>query len=67
MNPTGLPPFQLKLKVGQPIILIRNTNPARGLCNGTRLIIRELGQRFIGAEIIVGAHKGHHTLIPRLP
>jgi len=67
MNPNGLPPFQLKLKVGQPIILIRNTNPSRGLCNGTRLIIRELGQRFLGAEIIVGAHKGHHTLIPRLP
>jgi len=67
MNPAGLPPFKLELKVGQPIILIRNMNPARGLCNGTRLIVRHLGQKFIEAEIMVGVNQGHSALFPRVP
>ncbi|CAO3684804.1 unnamed protein product [Rhizopus microsporus] len=39
LNPSGLPPSQLELKVGAPIMLLRNIDPARGLCNGTRLIV----------------------------
>ncbi|KAG9319383.1 hypothetical protein KVV02_002733 [Mortierella alpina] len=65
LSPSGLPPFQLKLKIGQPIMLLRNMNPAKGLCNGTRLIVRELGRRMIGAEIMVGVNSGYHVLIPR--
>jgi ATP-dependent DNA helicase PIF1 len=67
LSPNGLPPFQLKLKVGQPIILLRNMNPAQGLCNGTRLTIKHLGRRLIGAEIMVGVNRGYHVLIPRIP
>ncbi|GFU44729.1 ATP-dependent DNA helicase, partial [Trichonephila clavipes] len=32
----GMPPHVLTLKIGVPIILLRNINPSR-LCNGTRL------------------------------
>ena len=31
----GFPPSELKLKVGVPIMLLRNLNPSEGLCNGT--------------------------------
>ena len=37
LDPPGLPPFNLQLKVGCPIMLLRNLVPADGLCNGTRL------------------------------
>jgi ATP-dependent DNA helicase PIF1 len=67
LSPNGLPPYQLELKVGQPIILLRNIHPARGLCNGTRLIVRQLGRNLIGAEIMIGVHRGHNILIPRIP
>ncbi|GJJ68098.1 ATP-dependent DNA helicase PIF1 [Entomortierella parvispora] len=67
MNPSGLPPFKLELKVGQPIILLRNINPAKVLCNGTRLIVLRLGQRFIDAKVMHGVNKGHRILIPRTP
>ncbi|ONM53820.1 hypothetical protein ZEAMMB73_Zm00001d019863 [Zea mays] len=38
LTPNGLPPHVLKLKIGCPIMLLRNIDPANGLCNGTRLV-----------------------------
>ena len=35
----GIPPHRLLLKIGAPIMLLRNINPREGLCNGTRLIL----------------------------
>jgi ATP-dependent DNA helicase PIF1 len=61
-----LPPGELKLKVGVPIILLRNLNPSEGLCNGTRLIIRGLQSKVIDAEIITGSHAGKRVFIPRI-
>jgi ATP-dependent DNA helicase PIF1 len=34
---------ELELKVGMPILLLRNLNQSIGLCNGTRLIVKRLG------------------------
>ncbi|XP_027072018.2 uncharacterized protein [Coffea arabica] len=67
LNPKGLPPHKLILKNNCPVILIRNLNPAEGLCNGTRLICRELKQNTICAEIAVGQHRGKTVLLPRIP
>ncbi|XP_012829401.1 PREDICTED: uncharacterized protein LOC105950580 [Erythranthe guttata] len=63
----GLPPNILKLKKNCPIMLLRNLNPIQGLCNGTRLICRELSDNFIKAEIAVGDFKGNVVFIPRIP
>ncbi|XP_073139112.1 uncharacterized protein [Henckelia pumila] len=55
--PSGLPPHRITLKVGCPTMLLRNVAPELGLCNGTRLICRNLGRNFIDAKIITGPHK----------
>lgn len=34
---SGLPPQQLSLKCGQYLMLLRNLNPGKGLCNGSHL------------------------------
>nr|XP_025692729.1 ATP-dependent DNA helicase PIF1-like [Arachis hypogaea] len=52
---SGLPNHSLKLKIGVPIILLRNIDPAGGLCNGTRLVVRDLRTNVIGADIVSGA------------
>ena len=63
---SDLPPGELKLKLGVPIILLRNLNPSEGLCNGTRLIVRDLQSKVIDAEIITGSHIGKRIFIPRI-
>ncbi len=57
---------KLELKVGMPILLLRNLNQLIGLCNGTRLIVKRLGQCVIEAEIIIGYNVSKHVFIPRI-
>jgi hypothetical protein len=47
----GLPPHELRLKVGSPIILLRNINPKKGLCNGTRLIVLSITNYILTVKI----------------
>jgi len=56
---------KLELKVGVPILLLHNLNQI-GLCNGTRLIVKRLGQCVIEAEIITRNNVGKHVFIPRI-
>ncbi|XP_071700213.1 uncharacterized protein [Rutidosis leptorrhynchoides] len=62
----SLPPHILQLKVGAPIILLRNINLAGGLCNGTRMIIVQMRTKVIQAEIITGTRVGEKVYIPRI-
>lgn len=68
LNPSGLPPHRLSVKVGAPIILLRNLKPRDGLMNGTRLIVRELRNNYIVAQIKTGSSQfiGNSVLIPRI-
>ena len=56
------PPHQLSLKLHQPIMLLRNINPQKGLCNGTRLICRNFLPHVIEAEISQGDFAGITSL-----
>ncbi|KAK9812974.1 hypothetical protein WJX72_006753 [[Myrmecia] bisecta] len=38
LTPSGYPPHRLELKIGAPVMLLRNMNGAKGQANGTRLI-----------------------------
>eukprot|EP00267_Zea_mays_P035403 XP_008671145.1 uncharacterized protein LOC103648453 [Zea mays] len=67
LTPNGLPPHVLKLKVGCPIMLLRNIDPANGLCNGTRLVVRGFQKNSIDAEIVLGQHAGMRIFLPRIP
>ncbi len=66
LKASGLPLGELHLKVGCPVILLRNLAPSQGLCNGTRLIVRRVSDRVLEAQIMGGKYDGDIVLIPRI-
>ncbi|CAN1247135.1 ATP-dependent DNA helicase PIF1 [Linum grandiflorum] len=62
----NFPAHELKLKVGVPVILLRNLDQTTGLCNGTRMVIRTMGTWFLEVEILTGTHIGDRVYLPRL-
>jgi ATP-dependent DNA helicase PIF1 len=66
--PSGIPPHELRLKVGCPIMLLRNL--PGGLANGSRLIVTRLMQYFVEAEMVdaegAGNRQPRRVMIPRL-
>ncbi|GAU46415.1 hypothetical protein TSUD_402040 [Trifolium subterraneum] len=47
-------------------MLLRNIDQASGLCNGTRLQVRDLGKNIIKASNISGKHVGEMVFLPRM-
>ena len=63
---SGLPPHNLYLKVGIPIIVLRSLDPPH-VTNGTRCIITRLFPNVIQAELLHGPSMGKNILVPRIP
>ncbi|KAI3879717.1 hypothetical protein MKX03_028415 [Papaver bracteatum] len=63
---SGVPNHVLRLKIGVPVILMRNLNPSAGICNGTRLVVTKIGIRMLEAQIITGKCAGNYVCIPRI-
>ncbi len=62
----AVPPHNLSLKINQPIILLRNINQDEGLCNGTRLIVKELHRNIICVQLYNGEIRNKTFYISRL-
>jgi len=65
-NAGGLPPHDLKLKIGVPVMLLRNIAPHRGLCNGTRMIVKKIFEHVIVVKILTGNNAGQTEYIHRI-
>ena len=66
INVSGLPRHKIRLKIGVPIMLLRNIDLKLGLCNGTRLIITRMGKFVLEGKVISGSNIGEKVFIPRL-
>ena len=54
LNPPSLPPSILELKIGTPLMLMRNLHPREGLCNGTRMVVTKLHKSCVQARFVGG-------------
>jgi ATP-dependent DNA helicase PIF1 len=66
LNGNIFPQHKLCLKRGVLVMLLRNLNQAEGLCNGTRMVIKVLGDMVIEGEIMTVTHKGKSVFIARM-
>jgi ATP-dependent exoDNAse (exonuclease V) alpha subunit len=66
INCSGLPLAKLKIKIGCPVMVLRNINAGEGLCNGSRGIVTQVGQHVIQIRLITGDHAGSVIFVPRL-
>ncbi|XP_046605021.1 uncharacterized protein LOC124297753 [Neodiprion virginianus] len=58
LMPSGLPLHNLQLKVGGIVMSLRNLSISDGLCNGARLVVREIHSRILIGELLIGERKG---------
>ncbi|XP_076927469.1 uncharacterized protein LOC143591031 [Bidens hawaiensis] len=63
---SGLPNHKLILKVGVPVMLLRNIDQKKGLCNGTRLQVVSLCTHVIEVKVLSGTNTGERISIPRV-
>ena len=63
---SGLPLATLKLKVGVPVMVMRNLAPSDGVCNGTRGIVTQLSNTVVEIRLIGGSHGGEKFFVPRI-
>ncbi|KAF8083384.1 hypothetical protein N665_0776s0009 [Sinapis alba] len=63
---SGLPNHTLRLKIGTPVMILRNIDPNEGLCNGTRLQITQLANHILEAKVITGTRVGEKVFLHRV-
>ena len=67
LDPPGLPAHRLFIKPGMPLMLMRNLNPKKGLCNRTRLIFDKVHRNnLLECSIAGGEFNKRKVLIPRI-
>jgi PIF1-like helicase len=66
LRPNGFPLSKLNLKVGVPVMVLRNLNVAGGICNGTRMLITRICSRVLEGHVMGGKHDGEKIWVPRI-
>ena len=66
INCSGLPLAKLHLKIGCPVMVLRNLFPAEGVCNGTRGIVTKMSTCVIEIELLSEEFRGKKVFIPRI-
>jgi len=66
INCSGLPLAKLCLKIGCPVMVLRNLFPAEGVCNGTRGVVTKMSTHIIEIELLSEEVRGKKVFIPRI-
>jgi ATP-dependent DNA helicase PIF1 len=65
-SPPQLPLSLLQLKVGVPVMLLRNIVPQEGLCNGSRMVVLAITPHCLQVRLLGEQFHGHLRTIPRI-
>jgi ATP-dependent exoDNAse (exonuclease V) alpha subunit len=62
----GFPDHELKIKVGMPLVVLRNMDIKNGVCNGSRIVVVNFGVGFIAGKLMSGPFAGNEITLPRV-
>jgi hypothetical protein len=62
----SLPLAKLTLKIGCPVMILKNLDVANGVCNGSREILTRHSNRVLEVRLLTGEHAGQTVFIPRV-
>ena len=65
-QPNGYPPHVLRIKLGVPVVVIRNMCVEHNVLNGTRGTVVKIHQHYIDLKLTSGANIGAVVSIPRI-
>ena len=63
---SGMPAHQIRLKVGVPVLLIRNLD-APHVVNGTMCVVKTLLNNVLELAVVTGPSSGQTIFVPRIP
>ena len=66
INCGSMPLAKLELKKGCPVMVLKNLDAANGVCNGSRGILTDFGNRVLEVRLLTGEHAGQKVFIPRV-
>ncbi|KAF1876525.1 hypothetical protein Lal_00021239 [Lupinus albus] len=66
LSTSSIPNHKIKLKIGTPIMLLRNLDLSEGLCNGIRLIVTQMANHVLEAKIMSDKNVGNIIYILRM-
>ncbi len=66
LSEPGVPDHSLKLKIGCICIVIRNLSFDDGLVNGSKIVVRSVSNKLIGADLLRDDSQPRHVFIPRI-
>ena len=66
INSGSLPLAKLELKIGCPVMVLKNLDAANGVCNGSRGILTRHSNRVLEVKLLTGDHAGETVFIPRM-
>ena len=67
INMSGMPAHLLQMKIGCPMMLLRNLSPRDGMCNGTRFVLTGVRPHVLEGVVISGDFLGTKIMVPRIP
>ena len=67
LQPNGVPPHALHLRRGVVVIVLRNLDKERGICNGVRCVVLSTSARMLDVRVISGPAHGQRLFLPRIP
>ena len=67
INAFSLSLAKLEVKVGCPVMILKNLDQSRGVCNGSRGILTKYRSRVLEVRLITGQYAGETVFISRVP